>query len=177
MHSESRYVLFFFFFKGFYFCLRERGREGERERQKHLCAKETLISCLSSAPHWGPGLQRRHVPWPGNWTCDPKVTGWLTCNPMSLTSQGSTFLLYLRCFIFFSLVLYNNFLHLSYWEYRDIYIILWQLFIVKEPIKFFKDSSGNPLSVLCLWDTEYIEKRDMSIGTEGSFQWKLWSSH
>ena len=34
----------------------EKGREGERERKISMC------HCLSSGPHWGPGLQPRHVP-------------------------------------------------------------------------------------------------------------------
>ena len=37
----------------------------EREGKKHPCAKDTLISCLSHAPNWGPGPQPRHVPWLG----------------------------------------------------------------------------------------------------------------
>ena len=32
---------------------REKGREG------------SVYGCLSHAPNWGPGLQPRHVPWPG----------------------------------------------------------------------------------------------------------------
>ena len=41
-----------FFFKGFYlFIFRERGREGEKEGEKHHpCAKETSVSCLSHTP-------------------------------------------------------------------------------------------------------------------------------
>ena len=42
---------FFFFFKIF----RERGKEGERERNIR-CMKDTSISCLSHTPSWGPGL-------------------------------------------------------------------------------------------------------------------------
>ena len=30
-----------------YFTFRERGREGEREGEKHRCARDTSISCLS----------------------------------------------------------------------------------------------------------------------------------
>ena len=33
------------------FIFRERGREGEREEEKHRCARDTLISCLSHAPN------------------------------------------------------------------------------------------------------------------------------
>ena len=38
------------------FIFRERGREGERGREKHGCVRETLISCLSLAPNWQPIL-------------------------------------------------------------------------------------------------------------------------
>ena len=44
------------------FSFRERGREGEREGEKHRCARDTSISCLSHAPDWDPGPQPRHVP-------------------------------------------------------------------------------------------------------------------
>ena len=47
------------------FIFRERGREGEREGEKHPCVRDTPISCLSHAPNWGPGLSPRHVPWLG----------------------------------------------------------------------------------------------------------------
>ena len=40
------------------FIFRERGREGEREREKYHC----VVGCLSRAPYWGPGLQPRLVP-------------------------------------------------------------------------------------------------------------------
>ena len=43
----------------------ERGGEGERNGEKHQCVRDTLISCLSYHPNWGPGLQPRHVPWLG----------------------------------------------------------------------------------------------------------------
>ena len=43
---------------------RERGREGEREGEKHRCERDTLIgSCTHS--DWGPNLQPRYVPWLG----------------------------------------------------------------------------------------------------------------
>ena len=50
----SRAAYFFFFFKDFIF--RKRGREGEREGEKH---QYVVASC---APNWGPGPQPRHVP-------------------------------------------------------------------------------------------------------------------
>ena len=44
----------------FLFIFRESGREGEREGEKH----QSVVA--SHTPHhWGPGLQPRHVPWPG----------------------------------------------------------------------------------------------------------------
>ena len=43
------------------FIFRERGREGEREGEKHWCVRDTSIGCLSNAPSWGPGPQPRHV--------------------------------------------------------------------------------------------------------------------
>ena len=42
------------------FIFRERGREGEREREKRQCARETLIGCLS------------HGPQPGTWPAAPR---------------------------------------------------------------------------------------------------------
>ena len=54
-----------FFLKKFYFFILERGREGEKEGEKHQCTRETLIGCLSYAPSQGPGPQSRHVPWLG----------------------------------------------------------------------------------------------------------------
>ena len=48
------------FFKDF-ICLfldREGGREREREGKKHQC----VVASHPFPPHWGPGLQPRHVP-------------------------------------------------------------------------------------------------------------------
>ena len=45
-----------FLIKVFIYLFRERGREGERERETSICG------CLSHAPYWGTGLQPRHVP-------------------------------------------------------------------------------------------------------------------
>ena len=56
------------------FVFRERGREGEREGEKHQCVRETSISCLFYAPNQGPGLQPRHVPSLG---IEP-ATSWFT---------------------------------------------------------------------------------------------------
>ena len=47
------------------FIFRERGREGDREGGKHLCERESLISCFSHTPCQGPGPHPRHVSWLG----------------------------------------------------------------------------------------------------------------
>ena len=54
----------FFFIKDFIYLLleRERGREGEREGEKHQRVRDTSITCLPHAPNWGSGLQARHAP-------------------------------------------------------------------------------------------------------------------
>ena len=57
------HTLFFWMF--YFFIFRER--KGERKRER-------MCGCLSLAPYWGPGLQPRHVPWPG---IEP-VTLWFT---------------------------------------------------------------------------------------------------
>nr|KAF6277381.1 hypothetical protein mMyoMyo1_010250 [Myotis myotis] len=43
---------------------RQSGREGERQREKHRCERDTLIGCLPHAPRKGLGLklQPRYVP-------------------------------------------------------------------------------------------------------------------
>ena len=38
------------------FIFRERGREGEREGEKHRCVRETLIGYFSHIPKQGHGL-------------------------------------------------------------------------------------------------------------------------
>ena len=53
------------FFKGFIYSFLERRREGEREGEQHLCARDTSINCLLHAPNWGPGSQPRYMPWLG----------------------------------------------------------------------------------------------------------------
>ena len=64
--SQIKCLWVFEFFKIIYlFIFREMGRQGEREGEKHWCARDTSISCLSHAPNWGPGLQPRHIPWLG----------------------------------------------------------------------------------------------------------------
>ena len=49
-------VFLFVFLRFYLFIFRERGREGERRKERSMCG------CLSCGPHWGPGLQPRHVP-------------------------------------------------------------------------------------------------------------------
>ena len=68
----------FFFpaFKIFYLFL-ERGEGRERGRETSVC------DCLSCTPHWGPGLQLRHVPWLGIepatlWFAGPPSIHWAT---------------------------------------------------------------------------------------------------
>ena len=53
------------FFLGFYvFVFRERGREGEKERNMNVRKKhQSSASCIR--PDQGPGWQPRHVPLPG----------------------------------------------------------------------------------------------------------------
>ena len=67
-----------YFFKGrFYlFIFRERGKEREREGEKHWCVRETFIGCLSNAPSWAPGPQPRHVPQPGIKPATFQFAGW-----------------------------------------------------------------------------------------------------
>ena len=47
---------FFFFFKQLIYLFLERGEGRKKEREISMCG------CLSCGPHWGPGLQPRHVP-------------------------------------------------------------------------------------------------------------------
>ena len=70
--------------KRFYvFIFRERGREGEREGEKHQCVRETLINCPSHAPNWEPVPEPRHVPWPGF-----EPTHWATHSGVTVIFQG-----------------------------------------------------------------------------------------
>ena len=49
--------------------------EGKRKGEKHQCARETWIGCLSHTPNWGPGQQPRDVPWLGIEPATPWFTG------------------------------------------------------------------------------------------------------
>ena len=57
--------------------------EGRKRGRETSCERVTLIGCLSPAPSWGPGLQPRHVPWPGIepvtfWFAGQHPTYWAT---------------------------------------------------------------------------------------------------
>ena len=47
----------FFFLRFYLFCFRERGREGEREGEKHQCARGISVGCFLHAPKCGPSPQ------------------------------------------------------------------------------------------------------------------------
>ena len=57
--------IIFFFKILFLFIFRERGREVEREGEKHQCERGTSIACPLHTCSRGPGQQPGHVPWPG----------------------------------------------------------------------------------------------------------------
>ena len=61
--------------------------EGEREGEKHPCARDTSIGCLSHAPSWGPA-RNPACALTGNQTSQPLVRR-PVLNPLSYTSQGS----------------------------------------------------------------------------------------
>ena len=48
--GQEEIVLFFYLFLNILFIFRERGREGEREGEKHQCERETSIGCLLYMP-------------------------------------------------------------------------------------------------------------------------------
>ena len=63
-----------FFERYFIYLFLERGKGGrKRGRETSICG------CLSRGPHWGPGLQPRHVPWLGI----ELVTLWFTARAQS----------------------------------------------------------------------------------------------
>ena len=85
------------------FIFRERGREGEKEGEKHWCLRETSICCLSNIPKWGPGPQPRHVPWLGIEWATFQLTGqrsihWAT--PARAKNADFLFLILISCFFF-----------------------------------------------------------------------------
>ena len=58
LHNIPVYVHDKFIKDFIYFNFRQRGREGEREGEKHQC----VVASHAPTPHWGPGLQPRLVP-------------------------------------------------------------------------------------------------------------------
>ena len=63
-HSQLTHLAkkrsFFFFFKTLFIYFLEKGRESEREGEKHQC-----VVASHMPPYWGPGPQTRNVPWLG----------------------------------------------------------------------------------------------------------------
>ena len=81
-NDKHQYFLYLFFKKYFIYLFLEHGEGREKERERET----TMCGCLLRAPHWGPGLQPRHVPdWESNH--DPLVRR-PALNPLSYTSQG-----------------------------------------------------------------------------------------
>ena len=84
------------FLRFYLFIFRKRGREGEKEGEKHWCVRKT-VRCLSYAHKRGPGLQPRHVPWPGIEPATFQLAGWRSVHwatpdraPLTLTSLITT---------------------------------------------------------------------------------------
>ena len=116
------------FFKRFYlFIFRERGKEGERGKERSMCG------CLSCGPHWGPGLQPRHVPWLGI----KLVTLWFTACAQSteLHQPGLNFFLiwflhiwllkfFLPVEIFLTFLIHSIFLQTDYAYNMDSILII-----------------------------------------------------
>ena len=84
--------LFLSFFIFYLFIFRERGREGEREGEKHQCV------VASHAPLLGTWPATQACALTGNWTGDHLIHG-PVLNPISHTSQG-------RCLVFKELPVY-----------------------------------------------------------------------
>ena len=93
------------FFKKILFIFRERGREGEREGEKHQCV---VASC--TPPNQGPGPRTQACALTGNQTNNLSVCR-LVLNPLSHNSQSSNFVFYtyLSLFRFLSAVLFVAF--------------------------------------------------------------------
>ena len=89
-HLSKLFTLSFFFPK-ILFIFRERGREGEREGEKHWCVRETSISCLSHAqPRTWPATQVCALT--GNQTSDLLVWGTML-NPWTTPARAKLFTL------------------------------------------------------------------------------------
>ena len=67
----ARIFILFIFLRFYLFIFREREREGERKGEKHQCVVASHVP-----PHWGPGLQPRHVPWLEIKLAIPGLAGW-----------------------------------------------------------------------------------------------------
>ena len=73
LHKVGFIFLLSLFILDFIYLFLERGEWG---REKHRCARETLIGCFSHAPNRGPGPQPRRVPWPGIRPVTFQFEGW-----------------------------------------------------------------------------------------------------
>ena len=93
---------FLFFLRFYLYCFRERGREGEREREKHQCVREASIGCLLHAPQVGTWPATQACALIGNWTgnlspCETMLNQlshtsrcwWLTSCDWGLSTQMS----------------------------------------------------------------------------------------
>ena len=69
------------------YLFRERGREGEREGEKHRCERETYIGCLSYAPQPGTKPATQACALIENQTSDLSLCGTMP-NQLSHTGQG-----------------------------------------------------------------------------------------
>ena len=67
--------IFFFFFKDFIYS-RERGREGEREVEKHQYVRDTWIGCLLVASLTPPTGDLAHNPSHVSWLATFQFAGW-----------------------------------------------------------------------------------------------------
>ena len=83
-----------FFKKYFIYFFRERGKEGEREGEKHQCV---MHGCLLQAPNRGPGPQPGHVPWLGIKLVTFQFAGW--CSIHWATPARVTIFFYLCYFL------------------------------------------------------------------------------
>ena len=85
-------ILLILFFKGFVYLFRERGREGEREGDKHQCVV---------APHVFPtGDLARNPGMCPDWESNQRPYGLQALSPLSHTSQGYSIYFLFPCFYF-----------------------------------------------------------------------------